>query len=144
MNTSAIVRFPALTVPETQAAPNGSSSASAADGAEPSDEALLVSIAGGDKEALGQLFRRYGAMVRGVGRRVVRDAFEAEDLLQEVFLLIYRRCKAFDTDKGTSLSWILQLSYRAAITRRRYLSSRHFYNQLDIDSPAGDLRCAHT
>jgi RNA polymerase sigma-70 factor (ECF subfamily) len=98
-----------------------------------SDEALIALICKGDSEALAGLFRRYARIVRGVALRVVRDRFEAEDLLQDIFVLIHRLCQTFDSSKGSAKFWILQMSYRRAISRRRYLNSRHFYTQLELD-----------
>src|SRR5712692_6161363 len=62
----------------------------------PSDEVLMGCIARGDKEALASLFRRYAQKVRGVALRILRNTSEADDLLQEVFLFIYRKSALFD------------------------------------------------
>ena len=97
------------------------------------DEALMALICDGDCEALASLFRRYAPIVRGVAYRVLRDPSEADDLLQDIFLLIHRLCKTFDSSKGPARFWILQMTYRRAISRRRYLTSRHFYTRLDLD-----------
>jgi RNA polymerase sigma-70 factor, ECF subfamily len=97
------------------------------------DEALLAKISAGSREALAILFRRYAQVVRRVAYRVLRDASEADDLLQDIFLLIYRLCGTFDDTKGSGRFWILQLTYRRAISRRRYLTSRHFYTRVDLD-----------
>lgn len=110
--------------------------------ADVSDDALMANICDGDKEALALLFRRYARIVRGVAYRVLRDSSEADDLLQDIFLLIHRLCKTFDSSKGPARFWILQMTYRRAISRRRYLTSRHFYTHLDLDQAAnqrGDL-----
>jgi RNA polymerase sigma-70 factor, ECF subfamily len=105
----------------------------------PSDEALIACICDGDDRALACLFRRYARIVRGVVYRVLRDTSEADDLLQDVFLLIHRLCKTFDSSKGPARFWILQMAYRRAISRRRYLTSRHFYTRLDLDDAASQL-----
>jgi RNA polymerase sigma-70 factor (ECF subfamily) len=109
-------------------------------GNEPSDEALIAGVHGEDKEALSLLFRRYARMVRGIAYRVLRDSAEAEDLVQDVFLLIHRLAGSFDSSKGSARFWVLQMSYRRAISRRRYLTSRHFYRVVDIDDVAAELR----
>jgi RNA polymerase sigma-70 factor (ECF subfamily) len=104
-----------------------------------SDEILLVQICEGSREALAMLFRRYARIVRGVVYRVLRDTSEADDMVQEVFLLIHRDCKTFDSSKGPARFWILQMAYCRAISRRRYLTSRHFYTRLDLDDAASQL-----
>ena len=98
-----------------------------------SDEALMGRVRNGDHEALRVLFKRYAPIVRGVAHRVLRDSFEADDLLQDIFLLIYRRCGQFDRSKGTVRFWILLMTHRRAISRRRYLTSRHFYTHSDLE-----------
>lgn len=108
-------------------------------GAEASDEALISCICDGDTGALACLFRRYARIVRGVAYRVLRDASEADDLLQDIFLLVHRLCGTFDSSKGPARFWILQMTYRRAISRRRYLTARHFYTRLDLDQAANQL-----
>jgi RNA polymerase sigma-70 factor (ECF subfamily) len=105
----------------------------------PSDEALMAFICSGDTEALASLFRRYAHTVRGVAYRVLRDASEADDLLQDIFILIHRLCGTFDSSKSPARFWILQMTYRRAISRRRYLTSRHFYTRLDLDQATNQL-----
>ncbi len=100
----------------------------------PSDEILLVQLDKGDKEALAILFRRYARMVRAVAYRILRDLSEADDLLQEVFLFIFRKSALFDATRGSARSWIVQVTYHRAIDRRRYLASRHFYTSIEIDA----------
>jgi RNA polymerase sigma-70 factor (ECF subfamily) len=88
---------------------------------------LLTRIAEGDQEALGYLFQRYVRVVRSVAARVLRDTAEAEDLVQDLFLFIHRKCGIFDSSKSSALSWIIQMTYQRAIERRRYLTARQFY-----------------
>lgn len=104
-----------------------------------SDEALMAEVCLGSREALAQLFRRYAGIVRGIAYRVLRDGCEADDLLQDIFLLIHRLCKGFDSSKASARFWILQMTYRRAISRRCYLSSRHFYTRVDLDDVETEL-----
>src|SRR5215469_7070424 len=92
-----------------------------------SDEGLLVKIGTGDKEALGLLFRRYAAIVRNIGQRILRDKAEADDLVQEVFLYLNRKSGLFDGAKGSGRSWIVQVAYTQALLRRRELKARESY-----------------
>jgi len=104
-----------------------------------SDEALMAEVCRGSREALAQLFCRHAGTVRGVAYRVLRDGCEADDLLQDIFLLIHRLCGSFDGSKASARFWILQMTYRRAISRRRYLTSRHFYTRVDLDDAATQL-----
>jgi RNA polymerase sigma-70 factor (ECF subfamily) len=92
-----------------------------------SDESLIARLCTGDREALAALFERYARLTRSVALRILRDAAEAEDLVQDLFLFIERKCGIFDSSKSTARSWIVQMAYHRAIDRRRYLKTRQFY-----------------
>jgi RNA polymerase sigma-70 factor, ECF subfamily len=91
------------------------------------DELLLARSATGDREALGELFKRYSRLVLTIARRILGDAAEAEDLAQDLFLFLQRKSAIFDSSKSSARSWIVQMTYHRAIERRRYLSARQFY-----------------
>jgi RNA polymerase sigma-70 factor (ECF subfamily) len=138
MDSSVTIRFPGMVMPSAE----GSEQAAASETAAPlqtADEILLSQVCEGSREALALLFRRYARIVRGVAYRVLRDPSEADDLVQDIFLLVHRLCRTFDASKGSARFWILQMTYRRALSRRRYLSSRHFYSQLDLDDVGNEL-----
>lgn len=91
---------------------------------EPSEESLIALIKAGDGEALSLLFRRYAPLVHSVGRRILRNCSEADDVVQEVFLYVHRKSGLFDASKGSGRSWIMQIAYTQAFIRRRRLKSR--------------------
>jgi RNA polymerase sigma-70 factor (ECF subfamily) len=138
MNSLVTMRLPAFAAPTEESQTSGATTVPFADSGI-SDEALMAQICEGGREALAILFRRYARLVRGVAYRVLRDASEADDLLQDVFLLIHRLCKTFDSSRSPAKFWILQMTYRRAISRRRYLTSRHFYTRLDLDDTAREF-----
>jgi len=98
------------------------------------DERLIAQIGAGDREALSQLFRRFARSIRSVGRRILRDDAEADDLVQEVFLYIHRKSNLFDNTKSSARSWIFQIAYTQAFLRRRRLKSQGFYASGIADS----------
>ncbi|MGA7625736.1 MAG: sigma-70 family RNA polymerase sigma factor [Candidatus Acidiferrales bacterium] len=98
-----------------------------------SDESLLAQICAGDKEAVSILFRRYGGLVRGIGRRILRDEAEAEDHVQEVFFYIYKKCTSYDSSRGSARSWIVQTSYYMALHRRMHLAARRHYDSIELE-----------
>jgi RNA polymerase sigma-70 factor, ECF subfamily len=111
--------------------------------AEISDELLMEQICEGDKDALGALFRRYARSVRNAAYRILRNEAEADDLVQEVFLFIFRKAASFDSSHWAARSWIIHVTYHRAFDRRRYLNSRHFYTSQELDDSAfrqADLR----
>lgn len=106
---------------------------------EVSDESLLLQISTGDREALAILFRRYARLVWSVAERIVRNKAEADDLLQDVFLLIERRASVFDSSKGTARSLIVHMTYQRAISRRRYLNARHWQAPVEAEERAANV-----
>jgi RNA polymerase sigma-70 factor (ECF subfamily) len=155
MSSSAARYFPGAfgkgttaTAAETQASHSSSTEAARVEGpgqlSLPSDEALMASICDGDTEALACLFRRYARVIRGVAYKVLRDTSEADDLLQDIFLLVNRKCGTFDASRGPARFWILQMTYHRAIARRRYLNSRHFYTRVDLDDVGRELAAPAT
>ena len=98
------------------------------------DEALFALLQAGEQDALGCLFQRYARLVRGVAARILRDAAEADDLVQDLFLFLQRKCGIFDSTKSSARSWIIQMAYHRAIERRRYLTTRQFYAHAEIGS----------
>lgn len=99
----------------------------------PSDEVLLQAVGKGSKDALGLLFRRHARAVSHVAWRILRDESEADDLRQEVFLYLSERSQHFDAQKGSGVSWIMQVTYHRAIDRRRYLDFRQHYSAEEFD-----------
>ena len=91
---------------------------------ESGDDILLVEVGRGSREALSLLFRRHRQKVVKVACRILRDAEEAEDLCQEVFVYLFQRAGIFDPRKGSASSWIIQIAYSRAFTRRQYLALR--------------------
>ncbi len=137
MSDSGAARFPSLRL----VASVSTESSSPSDGADVqiighaalSDEALLRLSATGDDDALSVLFRRYSWLVRGVSLRILRDEAEADDLVQDLFLFIHREATVFDSSKSSGRSWIVQMTYRKAISRRRYLVGRGHYKNAELD-----------
>lgn len=99
-----------------------------------SDEALMAMLRDGGRDAIGFLFRRHARTIRTLGKRVLRDAAEAEDLVQEVFLYIYRKCDLYDSSKGSARSWLIQIAYTQAFLRRRKLKSLGLYEAVPTEN----------
>ena len=68
--------------------------------AEVSDETLLEQVRQGTREGLGVLFRRHARTVRNVAYRILRNEAEADDLVQDVFIFIFRKAST-----PTSETW---------------------------------------
>jgi len=99
-----------------------------------SDEQLIRHVAAGYEDALAVLFDRYQRLVFDVAFRIVRDPGEAEEVVQTVFLDIYRAVANFDPSKGMPKVWILQYAYHRALHRKRHLVSNHFYRWEELEA----------
>jgi len=126
MSSPSAARFPALPLSREETAVVDETCFVSPD---VSDESLMSQISVGNGEALAALFERYARLTRSVAVRILRDTAEAEDLVQDLFLFIQRKCRIFDSTKSTARSWIVQMAYHRALDRRRYLKSREFYAQ---------------
>jgi RNA polymerase sigma-70 factor, ECF subfamily len=133
MNLFAAARFPTLSIGANGAASDAASKVAVTQSDELSDEFLLDQVCSGNGDALAALFERYARIVRSVASRILRDSPEAEDLVQDLFLFIQRKCAIFDSSKSSARSWIIQMTYHRAIERRRYLATRHFYSHEDAE-----------
>ena len=107
--------------------------------AEISDELLLEQVRLGTKEALALLFRRHAHRVRNIAHRILRNEAEADDLVQDVFIFIFRRAGTFDASRGTARSWIMQVTYHRAFNRRRHLNTRQFYTNRGLEDSELDI-----
>src|ERR1700683_4164116 len=141
MNSSFTIRLLGIDNPteENQTRAASSSIERPAASVEIADEVLMARVVAGDKEGLACLFHRYARLVRAVGYKILRDDSEADDLLQDVFLFIHQKSSVFDSSKSSARSWIVQMAYHRAIDRRRYLVSRHFYTQVDLEDVGNEL-----
>ena len=99
-----------------------------------SDEALMAMLRDGEQDAIGCLFRRHARTIHTVGKRILNDPGEAEDLVQEVFLYVFRKRDLYDSSKGSARSWLIQIAYTQAFLRRRKLKSLGLYAAV----PGGD------
>jgi len=82
-----------------------------------SDEDLLQQLRGGATDALAILFDRHWRQVFSVADRILRNSAVAEDVMQEVFLEIYRDASKFDPAGGSVKTWILQRANHRSLNR---------------------------
>lgn len=89
------------------------------------DAVTMRAIARRQPKALAELYDRYSSILKALIIRVVHDEAEAEDLLQEIFMQIWRQAKNFSPEKGQALGWIVTLTRRRAIDRLRKRQAYH-------------------
>ncbi len=89
------------------------------------DRRAVERIAGGDEDALRNLFRRYSAAANGLAVRIVGDRTLAEEILQDVFLAVWRKARSYDPHRGSVRSWLMmQVHHRAVDVVRHEESAR--------------------
>jgi RNA polymerase sigma-70 factor (ECF subfamily) len=89
-----------------------------------SDEIVMAHLVAGHGDAIAILLDRYSRLVLSIAVKILRDATEAEDAAQEVFVDICRTAAQFDATKGTTKMWLVRTAYRRSLTRRRNMNLR--------------------
>jgi RNA polymerase sigma-70 factor (ECF subfamily) len=92
---------------------------SAASNATPSDLALATAVRSADQSAMAALYDRYSSIVYSVALRVLQDTGAAEDVLQEIFMQLWRNPGAFDASRGNMAAWLAVIARHRAIDALR-------------------------
>jgi RNA polymerase sigma-70 factor (ECF subfamily) len=101
------------------------------------DAALVAAIAGGDRKALAALYQRFAPSLMAVGLRVLGDRREAEDLLHDVFLEVWRQAAQFDPARGTVRTWLVMRMRSRSLDRRK---SAGFSRMVSIEEQKDEVR----
>src|ERR1700678_2521576 len=88
------------------------------------DNQLMERIQCRDERALEALIERFRALVRSIVDRVIPHDQDASDVVEEVFLGIWKQARNFDELKGTPIGWIITIARRRAIDRARRRQAR--------------------
>ncbi|MGO9272157.1 MAG: sigma-70 family RNA polymerase sigma factor [Terriglobia bacterium] len=88
------------------------------------DLRLMQRIAAGDQAALATLYDRYSSVLYSVAKRVLSDTGAAEEILQDVFLQVWRNASRFDPQRGSLSGWLLVTTRNRAIDRLRRRTSQ--------------------
>lgn len=86
--------------------------------------AALRRVALQDRRALEEVYRRTSAKLFGVVLRILSDRQEAEDVLQEVYLTVWRRADSFDPAKASPITWLVSVARNRSIDRLRASGGR--------------------
>jgi RNA polymerase sigma-70 factor (ECF subfamily) len=83
------------------------------------DLALIKRVAGGDESAFSALFDRWQPVVRAVADRILADADEADDVVEETFWQAWRGAARFDASRGSVQTWLLTIARTRSLDRLR-------------------------
>lgn len=85
---------------------------------------LIRQIAAGDQEALARFYDVQAGLVNGLALRILRDVADAEDVVQEVFVQVWRQAARFDPSRGSPEAWVCTITRSRALDRLRRRTSR--------------------
>jgi RNA polymerase sigma-70 factor (ECF subfamily) len=118
------------------------------------DRELLARVARGDIGALRALYDEHAPRALAIATRVLRDQNEAEDIVQETFLELWRRAPQYDVRRGGAVSWVVTIARSRAIDRLRSwgAAGRALTNAGDLATPTplplphaeAERRCSET
>lgn len=97
------------------------------------DAALIAKMRSGDESALSTLYDRYSPMLFGVLMRVLNDRQAAEEVLQDLFLQLWRNADQFDPNRGSLPAWLMVIGRNRAISRLRGRRDREVLEEEEGD-----------
>lgn len=108
---------------------------------EQTDEDLIRAIVQQRSEALGALYDRYGGLALALATRILNDRGQAEDVVQEAFLTVWRQASTFQEGRGALRAWLLSIVHHRAIdvVRRRNSAPSEPFDVLKHDVASGDM-----
>jgi RNA polymerase sigma-70 factor (ECF subfamily) len=106
------------------------------DGGTTQDAQLLDRVRRGDEQAMAVLYDRYSKLVYSVALRVLRDPASAEDILQDVFLGLWRRPETFVSTRGSLGGWLAVVARNRAIDTLRRKRPSEQIEEIYLASPS--------
>ncbi len=85
---------------------------------------MLARVGSGDRDSLKMLYEATSAKLFGVILRILIERGEAEDVLQEVYITVWRKAAEFDATRASPITWMVTIARNRAIDRLRAKGSR--------------------
>jgi RNA polymerase sigma-70 factor, ECF subfamily len=99
------------------------------------DRAAVARMAEGDTSALAELYDRHAPAIYSLAARIVSDAAEAEDVVQDVFTQVWRQAMRYDAARAPVAAWLMIITRARALDRLRRRRSRIVAVEMDVDVP---------
>lgn len=98
----------------------------------------LARLPGGDRAALQTVYRLTSAKLFGVALRILGERGEAEDVLQEVYMTVWRRAGDFDPARASPMTWLIAIARNRAIDRLRATKVSRRMDPIDAAAEIAD------
>lgn len=102
-----------------------------------SDIELIQGLRTGNHDCFAVFFDRYSSLAKAIALRIVRSGVEAEDVVQEAFMQVWRQADRFDETRGNAAAWVTMIARTRALDRLRRVASRH--EDAQEESPDGAI-----
>ena len=109
------------------------------------DANIVARLVGGDKEGLVCLYDEYAGLIYGIALRVLRNTAAAEDVVQEVFLQLWRNPASFDPKRGRLAPWLAVITRHKAVDSLRKLKFEADSSEArlsDARAPEASVHCS--
>jgi RNA polymerase sigma factor (sigma-70 family) len=100
--------------------------------------AALVRVGAGDRAALRMVYQDTSAKLFGVCLRILNDRSEAEDVLQDVFVTVWRNAASFDAGRASPITWLVAIARNRAIDRLRSSAGRRRIEPIESADQVSD------
>lgn len=108
------------------------------------EQELVELLKSGDTGALGTLYTNYSAALYGVIIRIVGNEEAAEDILQEVFVKIWKNFSSYNPDKGRLYTWLVNIARNCAIDSMRVKDFNFKSKIRSIDNSVSSINRQHS
>lgn len=97
-----------------------------------SDEALMLLLIDGDQSAIESLYERHSRKLYSLALKIIGDPQGAEEVMQDTFFQLWRKCSQFNSERGSLIGWLLTITRHRAISHLRELKNRP-HDEFDDD-----------
>ncbi|MGB6193104.1 MAG: sigma-70 family RNA polymerase sigma factor [Terracidiphilus sp.] len=99
------------------------------------DASLIHRVLGSDHSAMAEIFDRYGSLVYSIALRILKDPGQAEDILQEILLQVWKHPAKFANGRGSLPAWLAVVARNRSIDLLRKRRPIEPVSDLNVASP---------